>query len=186
MESWKGHRLLLEAARRMNEAGTNAPWEIWIVGGPQRPTEEAYLQSLHGQVANCGLQTRVRWLGQRSDVPQILADADVFCQPNAAPEPLGVVFLEALGQGLPVVSINFGGAQEVIPAAAGILVEPGDIAALAAALRGLIDNPAERQRLQGAGTAHARRLADPLERLRDLQRALSPSSSRDVRFHGHR
>ena len=61
-----------------------------------------------------GVADRVRFLGQRSDVPRLMAAADVFCQPNAGPEPFGVVFVEALYAGLPVVTSAFGGAVEVV------------------------------------------------------------------------
>jgi len=55
---------------------------------------------------------RVRFVGERLDVARILAAADIFCQPNIEAEPFGIVFIEALYAGLPVVASASGGALE--------------------------------------------------------------------------
>ena len=67
----------------------------------------------------------MRWLGQRRDVPELLAAADIYCQPNVGAEPFGIVFVEALYTGLPVVTTALGGALEIIDASCGVLVPPG-------------------------------------------------------------
>lgn len=173
LEPWKGHRRLIEAARRLKLEQPALPaWEIWIVGGPQRPHERAYQQQLQSRIAECDLTNRIRWLGQRSDVADVLSEADLLCQPNESPEPLGVVFLEAMAQGLPVVTTDFGGAREIVPATAGLLTTPADEDALVAALSRLIADPELRQRLHTVGPSHARQLADPMARLHDLDRIL--------------
>jgi glycosyltransferase involved in cell wall biosynthesis len=174
LEAWKGHRRLIDAAHgllRRGDLGTR--WEIWIVGGPQRPAEIEYLNDLQRRAAELG--PRVRFLGQRHDVPEVLADADLFCQPNESPEPLGIVFLEAMAQGLPVVSTDFGGAQELVPVGtdgAGLLTPPGDVAALQAALERLMTDAELRGRMSQVGPRVARRQADPAARLHDLARFL--------------
>ncbi|HUQ72727.1 MAG TPA: glycosyltransferase family 4 protein [Planctomycetaceae bacterium] len=174
LEEWKGHRRLIDAARRLRASRPELPvWEIWFVGGPQRPHEAEYLTALQRDVAASQLTDVVRWLGPRRDVDEILADADVFCQPNLSPEPLGIVFLEAMAQGLPIVSTDFGGASELVPSSAGRLVPPDDAAAVAEALAQLISDAALRATMQSAGPSHARRLADPAARLKDLERLLA-------------
>ena len=75
---------------------------------------------------------RVRFLGQRSDIPDVLGAADIHCQPNVDPEPFGVAFVEALHAGLPVVTTAIGAAPEVVDATCGVLV-PKDAGALAGA-----------------------------------------------------
>jgi glycosyltransferase involved in cell wall biosynthesis len=113
----------------------------------------------------------VRFLGQRSDAPELLAAADVHCQPNTGPEPFGVAFVEALYAGLPVVSTALGGALEIVDESCGVLVPPGEVGELRAALRGLIADPAERSRLGRGGPARARALCEPrraLDRICDL------------------
>ena len=56
--------------------------------------------------------------------------ADIHCQPNTAPEPFGLVFVEALYAGLPVVTTALGGALEILTDACGVLVPAGDAPAL--------------------------------------------------------
>jgi glycosyltransferase involved in cell wall biosynthesis len=140
----------------------------WIVGGAQRPHERAYLAELEAQAAAASIADRVRFLGQRADVPQLLAAADVHCQPNISPEPLGLAFIEALNAGLPVVSTRMGGAAEIVTERCGVLVDPGDATALADVLRRLIADPLERARLGEAGPARAAVLSDPARVLRRL------------------
>jgi glycosyltransferase involved in cell wall biosynthesis len=165
MEWWKGHSLLLEALRRLRDC---PDWIAWIVGGAQRPHERSYLAELRAQAEAAGIADRIRFLGQRADVPRLLAAADVHCQPNIGPEPLGLAFVEALYAGLPVVSTNKGGVAEIVTEECGILVEPGDASALAEVLRRLIDDPSARARLGNAGPARAAELSDPGRMLRRL------------------
>ena len=168
MERWKGQELLIAALARLRD---RPGWVAWLAGGAQRPHEQAYLQGLHEAVAAAGIADRVRFLGQRSDVPRLLAAADIHCQPNAGPEPFGITFVEALYAGLPVVSTRMGGALEIVTEACGVLVPPADPTALAEALDGLIADPAARARLGSAGPARAAELCDPasvLGRLRGL------------------
>jgi glycosyltransferase involved in cell wall biosynthesis len=123
--------------------------EALIVGeGPDRPRLEEEIRSL-------GLGERVRLLGERHDVPELLADADVFVLSSSS-EGLPVSVLEAMAAGLPVVASRVGGVAElVVDGETGILVRPGDASALAAALSSLIADPAERRRLGAAGRARA-------------------------------
>jgi glycosyltransferase involved in cell wall biosynthesis len=165
LEPWKGHEFLLHALGRL--AGLPG-WECWIAGGAQRPKEVAYLGSLQRLASDLGLASRVRFLGQRSDVPALLAAADIHCQPNLGEEPFGIAFLEALYAGLPVVTSGHGGALEVVHESCGVLVRPGDDAALAEAIGSLIRNPEWRKRLGEAGPEHASRLCAPADRLRQL------------------
>jgi glycosyltransferase involved in cell wall biosynthesis len=175
MEGWKGHRLHLEALGLLRE---EPGWSCWMVGGAQRPHEREYLASLERRVAELGLGGRVRFLGQRSDVPALLAAADLHCQPNLGPEPFGITFVEALAAGLPVVTTAMGGGLEIVDERCGFTVPP-DSGALAAVLRRLIQSPDLRRRLGEAGPARARALCDPAARLLDLQRVLGTVARSD-------
>jgi glycosyltransferase involved in cell wall biosynthesis len=117
----------------------------------------------------------VRFLGERSDVGNLLAGADIFCQPNAQPEPFGVAIIEALYAGVPVVATDMGGPSEIIRGhGCGILVPPRRPDELASALRSLIENPDRRRAMGNAGPARARALCEPGARLRHLHDVLSP------------
>ena len=165
----KGHDVLLGALARLRELDG---WACWIAGGPQTPREARYVEALAARAAGSADGTRVRLLGPRSDVADLLAAADVVCQPNTAPESFGVGFVEALAAGVPVVTSAFGGALEIVDASCGVLVAPGDVEAVAGALRGLITAPARRRALGAAGPARAREVGDPGTNLRRLEQAL--------------
>lgn len=169
MEPWKGQRTHLEALGRLRGL---AGWTCWMVGGAQRPAETAYLGELKSLAAALGIADRVRFLGQRADVERLLAAADVFGQPNAGPEPFGIVFVEALYAGLPVVSSAAGGALEIVDGTCGRLVPPGDAAALGENLHELITNPALRQELARGGPTRAKALCDPAIILTQLEKTL--------------
>ena len=72
----------------------------------QRPHEQDYLNELKIQANNLDLCDRLQFLGQRSDVAQLLAAADIHCQLNTGVEPFGITFIEALYASLPVVTTN--------------------------------------------------------------------------------
>jgi glycosyltransferase involved in cell wall biosynthesis len=120
---------------------------LWVAGdGPERAALEA-------ASARLGIAERVRFLGRRSDVPDLLEACDVFVLPSRQ-EGLGVAALEAMARGRPVVASAIGGLGEiVIPEQTGLLVPPGDAAVLAAALERLLADPALARRLGSAGAA---------------------------------
>jgi glycosyltransferase involved in cell wall biosynthesis len=171
LESWKGHELHLRALARLAD---RPDWVCWIAGGPQKTGEDEYQRRLEALAAETGIAGRVRFLGQRSDVPRLMAGADVFCQPNTGPEPFGLVFVEALAAGIPAVTTRMGGAVEIVDDSCGVLTPPGDAAALADALGRLISDREWRRRLGAAGPERARTLCDPAARIRELEAVLTP------------
>lgn len=178
LEPWKGHALLLDALGRLSD---KPGWTAWIAGGVQRPQEQVYLDDLKARARRLGIADRLRWLGQRSDIREVLASADIHCQPNLGPEPFGIAFVEALYAGLPVVSTRMGGASEIVDETCGLLVEPGNPDSLAWALRSLLDDPALRARLGSGGPARAFSLSDPsrvLDRLSVLLGRLRTAEAR--------
>jgi glycosyltransferase involved in cell wall biosynthesis len=170
LESWKGQHVLIDALGELRDVPA---WHCWIVGGPQRPAEHAYLASLQRQAAAHGIADRVRFAGHRDDVRDVLSAADIFCQPNASPEPFGIVLVEALAAGLPVVAAASGGAPEVVDESCGELVSPGDSRALARVLRALVADAGRRGRLGGCGPARAAALCDPARQLGAVAAALA-------------
>jgi len=169
LEEWKGHAVHLRALGQLRDV---PGWICWMVGGAQRPHEVRFLESLRTQASELGLAERVRFAGQRSDVPRLLAAADIYCQPNTSPEPFGIAFIEALYAGIPVVTAQIGGAIEIVNGSCGVMVSPDDPDALAAALERLIADGEERRRLGKAGPARARELCDPAQQIDLLRKAL--------------
>ncbi|MBI3450701.1 MAG: glycosyltransferase [Acidobacteria bacterium] len=168
MEEWKGHRLHLEALGLLRDLDG---WECWMVGGAQRPMEIRYLESLRRQASTLGIAERLRFLGQRSDVPALLRSADIHCQPNTGPEPFGLTFIEALSAGLPVVTTAMGGPLEIVDPSCGLLVPPAP-SALAEGLRRVITDRKLREALGAGGPPRARLLCDPAQQLHKLRTIL--------------
>jgi glycosyltransferase involved in cell wall biosynthesis len=168
MEKWKGHEILLNALATL----TDLPdWVCWVVGGAQNAKEAQYEAGLHNKTEQLDLIDRVDFLGSRSDVADLMSEADIFCQTNESPEPFGIVFIEALHASLPVVTCRMGGAQEIVDSSCGVLVEP-DSREVASALRRLITRPDERASLGAAGPARAIALCDPERQLGKLRETL--------------
>ena len=165
MQEWKGHALHLRALSLLKDV---PGWVCWQAGGGQRPEEIRYLEELKKLVAQTGIADRVRFLGQRQDVARLMAAADIYCQPNTSPEPFGIAFIEALANGLSVVTTSMGGAREIIDNDSGILVPPDDPQALSESLRRLIKERSLRVEFAEAGRKRARELCDPLTQLRRL------------------
>jgi glycosyltransferase involved in cell wall biosynthesis len=168
-EAWKGHLLHIRALAELKHL---KGWTCWMAGGSQNSNEARYFHQVQQMAADLGIADRVRFLGQRSDIEQLLAGADIFCQPNEGPEPFGIVFVEALWAGRPVVTTAMGGALEIVDDSCGLRVEPGSPAKLAAALEQLIVSSALRSRLGAAGPARAKCLCDPASQIPALQQLL--------------
>ena len=141
----KGVDVLLAALARLAEAGLRPA--LWIAGeGPARP-------ALEKQARELAPREQVRFLGERSDVADLLSACDVFILPSRH-EGLGVAALEAMAAGRPIVATRVGGlAEAVVHERTGLLVPPEDPAALAAALASLLRDPALRARLGAEGPA---------------------------------
>lgn len=169
MEPGKGQPLLLEALAAMPRSRN---WSLWLVGGAQRPEEQAYQEQLRQQAARSGLDGRVRFLGHRSDARQLMRAADIFCQANTSPESFGIVFVEALYAGVPAVATTAsGGATEIVDENCGRVVEPQPLP-LGRTLGELVENPTLRAKLGGAGPARAESLCEPIARLAELRHCL--------------
>ena len=145
LSEWKGQHVFLDALAAME--GVQAV----IVGGALFG-QEAYEARIREQASRLGLDGRVRFLGFRSDVPELMASMDVVAHTSIVAEPFGRVVVEAMMCGRPVVATRGGGVTEIIrDGETGLLVPPGDAAALAAALGTILSDPALAQRLGQSG-----------------------------------
>jgi glycosyltransferase involved in cell wall biosynthesis len=169
LERFKGHTLLLDALGRLQDV---PGWECWIAGGSQRPEESRYLAELQAHAGRLGILPRTRFLGQRTDIPHLMAAADIHCQPNVEPEAFGIAFVEAFHARLPVVTTAFGAALEIVCENSGVLVPPGDVERLAAALSELMHDRERRAWLGAAGPARAAALCDPESQMAQIERSL--------------
>jgi glycosyltransferase involved in cell wall biosynthesis len=143
LEPWKGIDVLVDACAAMTE-----PVRLEVFGeGSQR-------RALERRAA--GLRVDARFHGDVADVRERLGDIDVLASPSHA-ENLPFAVLEAMAHALPVVATRTGGVPELVAdGETGLLVEPGDAAALAAALDRLARAPALADAMGRAGGRRAR------------------------------
>ena len=169
ISTWKGQDVLIRALADPALAPSGA---IALIAGDPWQGEERRLEELQALATTLGVSDRVRFSGFRSDVENVYGAADVVCVPSIQPDPLPNAALEAAAAGCCVVAANHGGLPEILrDAATGMLVTPGDPAALAAALAALHDDPARREQLGAAAAADVRERFAPallLERAQEL------------------
>ena len=173
MEPRKGQDVCLKALALLHDL---PGWTCWQIGGAQQPQEMRYLDRLQSSVSRLGIEERVRFVGERADVSRLLGAADIYCQPNTSPEAFGITFVEALSAGRPVVTTGIGGALEIVDETCGVLVPPGDVAALAAALRRLLEDDGLRTRLGHHARFRRQQLCDPATQIRRIHDVLSTAA----------
>ena len=145
LSEWKGQHVFLDAIAAME--GVQAV----IVGGALFG-QEAYEARIREQASRLGLEGRVRFLGFRPDVPELMAAMDVVAHTSIVAEPFGRVVVEAMMCGRPVVATRGGGVTEIIrDGETGLLVPPGNASALAAAISRILSQPALAERLARKG-----------------------------------
>jgi glycosyltransferase involved in cell wall biosynthesis len=166
IEECKGHDIHLQALTMLQDM---PQWICWLVGGAQRPHDKKYLAELKETASRLGIGSRLRFLGERLDVPKLLAAADIYCQPNSHPETFGITFVEALYAKKPVITTSLGGAREIVNQSCGFLVAPNDARAVAEALRRLIENSPLRHKMGKAGSERAQALCNVAAQMRQLE-----------------
>jgi glycosyltransferase involved in cell wall biosynthesis len=150
----KGYPELIEAMRDVDA-------ELWIVGERLASDHaDGIATALAAAERDPVLKTRIRLLGYRSDVPDLLRAADIFTLPSHR-EGMPRSIVEAMLTGLPVVATDIRGSrEEVVEGQTGLLVPVRDPKALAAALARLAGDAPLRARLGTAGLVRARDLYD--------------------------
>lgn len=116
-------------------------------------------QELRSRAADAGLADRVAVLGfvEHGELPALYRSADVFAAPSRYEGGLGLVYLEAMACGLPVVATASGGAAEAIEhGETGLLMQDGDVEETTAAIGALLDDAALRARMGAAGPERVR------------------------------
>jgi glycosyltransferase involved in cell wall biosynthesis len=146
----KGYDVLVAALAQV----TDLPWRLTIAG--DRTRSPATAAALDADIHRLGLGGRIALAGAVSDaeLEALHAGADVFVLASRF-EGYGMAFASAIAHGLPVIGTTGGAIPETVPAGAGVLVPPDDVDALAAALRRLIADAAEREHFATAARAAA-------------------------------
>ncbi|MCE9529637.1 MAG: glycosyltransferase [Planctomycetes bacterium] len=169
----KDHGMLLRAIARV--AAVRSDVDLLLVGdGPLRG-------DLERQTRELGLSDRVRFLGIRHDVPEILQAIDLFALTSVS-EAASLTLLEAMAAAMPVVVTAVGGNPEIVREGIdGLLVKRGDDATAANAMLSLLEDPILAQRMGESGQARVEdlyRLDQTVERYFDLYRSLARNRRR--------
>ncbi|RPI22786.1 MAG: glycosyltransferase family 1 protein [Chloroflexota bacterium] len=146
LKEQKGHRYLIEAAAPVlvRRPGLH----ILIIGdGVLGP-------ALQAQAREAGLEGQIHFLGNRSDVPELLAASDYFILPSLW-EGLPMALIEAMASGLPIIATDVSGARQVMDSGeTGILVPPGNADELRNAIVQMLANPLKAQAMGAAARRH--------------------------------
>jgi glycosyltransferase involved in cell wall biosynthesis len=171
---WKGHELLLDALACLRS--TVPEFRLLVVGEDDpraTPGGGSYSARLRSRCAELDLQENVIFTGFRSDTSELLAASDIFAMPSFE-EPFGVVFLEAMAMGKPVVALRSGGAPQVVEhTLSGLLSDPDDVRTLSQNLQRLILDPDLRQRMGLYGQDVVRTNFTPERLARDMEAVYS-------------
>jgi glycosyltransferase involved in cell wall biosynthesis len=125
---WKGQHVAIDALARL-------PGATCVIAGDALFGEDDYARSLHAHAASLGVADRVIFLGHRTDVPRLMRAMDAVVHPSIDPEPFGRTLVEAMLSGVVVIASACGATRDILDdGRAGLLVPPGDAAALADAL----------------------------------------------------
>jgi glycosyltransferase involved in cell wall biosynthesis len=146
----KGQRELLQAVARVREL---VPDVRLLVVGADTPEIHggSFTSELKTLAHDLGIEDRVIFTGERSDIPEIMAACDVYTMPSFE-EPFGLVYLEAMAMQRPVVSVDNGGTPEVVEhGRSGLLSPYRDVEALAKNIVELHRDPALRARMGAYG-----------------------------------
>ncbi len=146
---WKGQDLFLRGLRRVADA---VPDVLGVVAGGPEPYSLDFEPALHALADELRLGDAVRFMGPVPDPALALAAADVLAHTSVSPEPFGLVMLEAMAVGRPVVTPAAGGGLEiVVHGETGFHYAPGDEEALAQALLTLLNDPSRAEQMGAAG-----------------------------------
>ena len=175
ISDWKGQDVLVRA---LAQPALRQRGALGLLAGEAWPGAEHRTERLLGLAESLGVRDRLRLVGFRDDVENVLGAADAVAVPSSSPDPLPGAAVEAAAAGCAVIASAHGGLPEIIrDGETGLLVAPGDAAALADAAASLLDDPGRRERLGAAASADvrerfsARRLQEAIARLYDSLRA---------------
>jgi L-malate glycosyltransferase len=172
----KNHSVFLRAAARLRLEFPQA--EFVVAGdGPLRTKLEA-------EAAHLGLGDRMRFLGDRRDIPAVLASLDVSVLPSAS-ESLSNAILESMAAGVPVVASNVGGNPELVTDDRGMLVPAEDEMSLSVAVARMLRESDLRRRM-GPNCRHFARENFTLDKMRQAHEALYADLLASKHWHARR
>jgi glycosyltransferase involved in cell wall biosynthesis len=150
---WKGQSVFAQMAELLLQ---RYPKVKFAAVGGVFDTETFYMEQFREQVRALGIERNFIIDDFRADMPDVFAAFDIFVLPSTLPEPFGLVVIEAMASGKPVVATAPGGPSETVQEGeTGYLVQPSDPEGTAAAVEKLLADPELRARMGAAGRRRA-------------------------------
>lgn len=144
LQHWKGVDVFLRAAAELHQRRNDVAFVV--LGGSLFGREQDYADSLPVLAQELGLGEAVRFLGHRDDATSVMVASDVIVHASREPEPLGIVVLEGMALGKPVIASRSRGPEELLDdGRTGLLTPPGDVVALTDAMAKLLDADTRRE-----------------------------------------
>jgi glycosyltransferase involved in cell wall biosynthesis len=170
LDQWKGVDTFLQAAAICGQEFPHARYVV--VGGPIEG-QGAYAEELMRMSEALGLKDVVHFTGWRyqpADMPKVYAALSVLVLASSWPEPFGLVLLEAMATGRPVVATNHGGPTEIcVEGETGFLVPPRNPEKMAEAILALLRHPEQARTMGAAGRKRVEQLYDQRKCVRKLE-----------------
>lgn len=142
---WKGQLNAVRALAQLPGADLNR-LKLILAGG-WGPSDESYVRRIRTLIEEEGLERHVTLLGHRKDIPELFTAADVAVHASTTPEPFGLVVVEAMATGTPVLAAAGGGPADILGEGGGLLHDPENPRELANRLSELMRDRSLRTRL---------------------------------------
>ncbi|HJP59905.1 MAG TPA: glycosyltransferase family 4 protein [Gemmatimonadaceae bacterium] len=154
---WKGQHVAIDAMSRLPDATRRKI--LLLIVGPAAAGDSSYEAELRERVKRDRLEPQVRFLGLRTDVPDLMAASDVVLHASTEAEPFGLVVVEGMALGRPVIASSIGGPTEILDRRSGLMFSPDRPQDLARHLSVLASQPERRRELGEAGRARAQKFS---------------------------
>ncbi len=146
---WKGQEYLIKGIPKIVKQYHDS---IFLIVGDTLFGETEEKQKLEKLIRDEGLMDYCIMTDWRTDIPDILKETDILVHTSSCPEPFGLVLIEGMSMGKPIIAADAGGVPEiVVNGVTGILVKPADSNAIAEAVINLLSNPEKAKKMGKAG-----------------------------------
>jgi glycosyltransferase involved in cell wall biosynthesis len=184
LQRWKGTHIFLKAAAIVNEKFPEA--QFCVVGGTLFGIESEYQKELKDLAESLNLNGSLNFAGHQSCVQSFLNSADIVVHSSIQPEPFGLVLLEAMNAGKPVVASNKGGPVEIVEnGVTGYLIPPNDPQELANAIITLLRNGTLRTKMGQAAQERVKKHFNPSKMIQQLQSLYSELAFENTQTNEH-
>ena len=154
LQPWKGHGVVVSAVEKLPPEERKQLCILFI--GAIRDEDQNHVSAIRERIRNAHLQSSIRFLGSRGDVPDLLNAADLQLHASTFPEPFGLVLIEGLCLGTPLIAASLGGPQEILTPETGTLFDPARPEQLTKILSDHLRFPEKRRAMASVGPERAR------------------------------